>query len=81
MARQPLIPALLLALAAAGCSVGPASKAEVISASEKEVVILSDGLAGPFRTAEEQCGRFGKKAELRGRVDRSAKQLYYYNCL
>ena len=72
--------ALLLLVFQTACAVGPLSKAKVISVDEKEVVILSDGFFHPMRTANKECGRFGKNAKLYGRTDAKEKQLYYYHC-
>ncbi len=72
--------ALFLLVIQTACTVGPLSKAEVISADEKEVVIMSDGIFYPMRTAKKECARFGKNAELYGQTDATAKQLYYYHC-
>lgn len=72
--------ALLLLIIQTACTVGPLSKAEVISADEKEVVIMSDGFIHPMRTANRECGRFGKNAKLYGQTDAIEKQLYYYHC-
>lgn len=75
--------ALLPIFILTACNVGPLSKAKVISANEKEVVILSDGFPDPMRTARNECARFGKTAVLHGRAvgsEKQEKQLYYYNC-
>jgi hypothetical protein len=75
--------ALLSVVLVAACSRGPLSKAKIISADEKEVVILSDGFLDPIGTARKECARFGKRAILHGRAvgsERQEKQLYYYNC-
>ena len=72
--------ALFLLVIQTACTVGPLSKAEVISADEKEVVIMSDGFFKPTRTAKKECARFGKNAELYGQTDATEKQLYYYHC-
>ena len=72
--------ALWLLVNQTACTVGPLSSAEVISANENEIVILSDGFLGPERTANRECARFGKNAKLYGRTDAIEKQLYYYHC-
>ena len=71
---------LLLLVIQTACTVGPLSKAEVISADEKEVVIMSDGFFHPMRTAQKECARFGRNAELFGQTDATRKHLYYYHC-
>ena len=74
---------LFMIIVLTACSVGPLSKAKVISANEKEVVILSDGFLDPIRSAKKECARFGKNAVLNGRAvgsEKQEKQLYYYFC-
>ncbi len=71
---------LMLLVIQTACAVGPLSKARVISANEKEVVILSDGFFDPMVTANRECARFGKNAKLFGRADGLENQLYYYHC-